>query len=206
MNQRWLSRNGTNDLILIFGGWALGAAPFAGLIGGADVLFVDDYAQLDDPLPDLEQYDQVDLIAFSFGVASAGHWLAQTGFRPNRMVAVSGTLRPADPEHGIAPDMIRATADNLTESSFAKFCRRAGLDGPAPEIDIAAAQAELLAVIDRGDAPHAAFDRIWIPERDRVIPTLAQEAAWADQLDAVRRIAAPHVPFRGGQSWQEWLS
>ncbi|WP_170429237.1 pimeloyl-ACP methyl esterase BioG family protein [Ruegeria arenilitoris] len=206
MKQRWLSRNGTNDLILIFGGWALGTAPFSGLVGGGDVLFVDDYTRLDDPLPDLEQYDDVDLIAFSFGVASAGHWLAQTGFRPKRLVAVSGTLYPADSERGIAPDMIRATADNLTESSFAKFCRRAGLDGPAPEIDVFAAQAELHAVIDRGDCPDVVFDRIWIPERDRIIPTHAQEAAWHDQLDAARSIAAPHVPFRRGQSWQEWLS
>ncbi|WP_170464662.1 pimeloyl-ACP methyl esterase BioG family protein [Ruegeria arenilitoris] len=206
MKQRWLSRNGANDLILIFGGWALGAAPFAGLVGGGDVLFVDDYTRLDDPLPDLEQYDHVDLIAFSFGVASAGHWLAQTGFRPKRLVAVSGTLCPADPERGITPDMIRATADNLTESSFAKFCRRAGLEGPAPRIDISAARAELHAVIDRGDCPDVVFDRIWIPERDRIIPTRAQEAAWHDHLDAVRSIAAPHVPFRSGQSWQEWLS
>lgn len=206
MRQRWLSRSGTDDLILVFGGWALGAAPFADLSGGGDVLLVDDYTRLDGPIDDLAQYDRVNLIAFSFGVASVAHWLAQTGYRPHRLIAVSGTLCPANAERGIAPDMIRATADQLTENSFTKFCRRAGLEGLAPAIDAGAARAELHAVIERGDAPETAFDRIWIPQRDRVIPTRAQEIAWATQQSAVRSIPAPHIPFRSGQSWEEWIA
>ncbi|MFY2825556.1 pimeloyl-ACP methyl esterase BioG family protein [Ruegeria sp. MALMAid1280] len=206
MKQQWLSRSGTEKVLLVFGGWALGPAPFKGLSGDADVLFVDDYTRLDNPLSDLAQYDRVTLIAFSFGVASAAHWLSQTGIQPARRVAVSGTLSPADAEHGIAPDMIRATADQLNTASFAKFCRRAGLAGPAPEIDIDAARAELFAVIARGAAPDHKFDRIWIPQRDRIIPTRAQQAAWAGQQVAVREISAPHVPFAAGQNWKEWIA
>lgn len=206
MRRRWLSRAGTKDLILVFGGWALGATPFAGLTGDGDVLLVDDYRRLDDPLQDLAQYDRVSLIAFSFGVASAGHWLAQTGFRPDRLIAISGTLSPAEAETGIAPDMIRATADQLTADSFDKFCRRAGLDAAPPEIDIDAARAELFAVIERGSAPRHRFDRIWIPQRDRVIPTRAQEAAWTSQQHAIQSIPTPHVPFRSGQTWSEWVT
>lgn len=206
MKRQWLTRTDRADLTLVFGGWALGTAPFNGLTGGGDVLFVDDYTQLDDPLPELAQYDRVELLAFSFGVASAAHWLDGTGLRPDRLVAVSGTLFPADADRGIAPDMIRATADQLSDDSFARFCRRAGLGGPAPALDIETARAELYAVIDRGSAPETTFDRIWIPERDRIIPTKAQEVAWASQPDAIRRIQAPHVPFRDGQSWAEWLT
>ncbi|MCG7522175.1 pimeloyl-ACP methyl esterase BioG family protein [Ruegeria sp. Ofav3-42] len=206
MKQRWLSRSGTDDLILVFAGWALGAAPFTGLSGGGDVLLVDDYTRLDEPLDDLTQYDRVNLIAFSFGVASAAHWLTQSGFRPYRLIAVSGTLCPADAERGIAPEMIRATADQLTENSFTKFCRRAGMEGPVPAIDVDAARAELHAVIERGDAPEMAFDRVWIPQRDRVIPTHAQEVAWTSQQSAIRSISAPHIPFRSGQSWEEWIA
>lgn len=206
MKQRWLSCSGTEELILIFGGWALGVAPFAGLAEDGDVLFVDDYHDLGNPLSDIAQYDRVNLIAFSFGVASAAHWLAQTGFSPDRLIAVSGTLFPADPARGIAPDMIRTTADNLTEASFAKFCRRAGVNGPVPEIDPEAVRSELHAVIDRGNAPEVAFDRIWIPQRDRIIPSSAQQAAWAHQQSSARGIDAPHVPFRDGQSWREWIA
>ncbi len=190
----------------MFGGWALGAAPFAGMTGDQDVLLVDDYTRLDDSVPVLAEYDRVCLMAFSFGVASAAHWLNQTGFRPTRLVAVSGTLFPADAQRGIAPDMIRATADQLTTDSFTRFCRRAGLETAAPQIDFDAARNELHAVIARGPAPAYKFDRIWIPQRDRIIPTRAQEAAWVSQQDAIRSIPAPHTPFRAGQDWAGWIT
>ena len=205
MRHQWLARSDRSDLILVFGGWALGPAPFDGLTGGENVLLVDDYRSLTDPMPDLEHFARVDLLAFSFGVASAAHWLASSHIRPDRLIAVSGTLHPASAEFGIAPDTIRATADQLTEPSFAKFCRRAGLTDSPPELNIENAQAELHAIIQRGSAPNPGFDRIWIPDRDRVIPTAAQAAAWASQSDKIKRISGPHVPFESGQNWAEWL-
>ncbi|NHF72038.1 pimeloyl-ACP methyl esterase BioG family protein [Paracoccus xiamenensis] len=192
-------------MILVFGGWALGPAPFLRLSGGQDVLFVDDYRQLDDPLTELRAFDHITLVAFSFGVAAAAHWMSMTGTRPARSVAISGTLFPADPERGIAPDIIRATAEGLSAASFAKFCLRAGLGSPAPDLDIESARTELLSVLDRGPAPETAFDRIWIPQKDRIIPTAAQELAWTRQREAVCHIPGPHVPFRVGQSWAEWI-
>ncbi|CUJ98965.1 hypothetical protein RUE5091_01987 [Ruegeria denitrificans] len=206
MKQRWLSRTGTAEVQLVFGGWALGPGPFQCLTGNADVLFVDDYTRLDEPLSDISNYDRVTLIAFSFGVASAAHWLAQTKVRPDRLIAISGTLHPADVERGIAPEIIRATADQLSSASFAKFFRRAGLDGSPPEIDIDAARTELYAIIKRGPAPDHKFNRIWIPQQDRIIPTPAQQAAWAEHQDAVRTVPTAHVPFAKGQSWQEWIA
>ena len=204
MRCRWLARGGSPDLILVFAGWALGVAPFAGLTGAVDVLLVEDYTTLDE-LPELAGYDRVSLLAYSFGVASAAHWLAEIGVKVDRKVAVAGTLYPADAEKGIAPETVCATAEGLTPATFAKFCRRAGLDVPAPEVDIDAARAELLAIADRGDAPDPGFDRVWIPTRDRIIPTRAQQAAWAGHSD-VREVAGGHVPFRAGQTWQEWLA
>lgn len=206
MKTQWLSRKGRDVLILVFGGWTLGPRPFQGLSGAQDVLFVEDYRELDDPLPDLNAFDQIVLMAFSFGVASAAHWMNMTGFRPVRCVAVSGTLFPADEKRGIPPERVRATANGLTKQNFAKFCLRAGLEGPTPYIDIEVAQAELLAVIGRGPAPVTRFDRIWIPQKDRIIPATAQEAAWAGQHAAIRHVPGPHVPFRAGQSWAEWIT
>ncbi len=206
MKKQWLARSGTADLILIFGGWALGSAPFQQLSSDHDQLFVDDYIRLDDPLHETSDYDRVTLVSFSFGVVSAAHWVNDFNVRPTRLVAIGGTLYPADPRWGIAPEMIRATADNLTEASFSKFCRRAGLGMPVPILDVPQARAELNAVIARGPAPELSFDRIWVPQRDRIIPTSAQEAAWKDQASVVRGVDAPHVPFHKGQNWTEWCS
>lgn len=206
MKHRWLTQSDQPDLVLVFGGWALGAAPFEGLTGAGNVLLVEDYTSLDDPLPDLTRFERVDLLAFSFGVASAAHWLATSNFCPDRMVAVSGTLHPASAQYGIAPEMIQATADQLTVASFAKFCRRAGLSGDPPALDADAARAELHAIIHRGSALDPGFDRIWVPDRDRIIPSLAQNAAWSSQPDVVRSVSGPHVPFKSGQNWAGWLA
>jgi biotin synthesis protein BioG len=206
MKKQWLARSGTADLVLIFGGWALGPAPFQQLSSDHDQLFIDDYTRLDDPLHETSDYDRVTLVSFSFGVVSAAHWMNDLNLRPTRLVAIGGTLFPADSHRGIAPEVVRATADNLTDANFAKFCRRAGLGMPVPILDVTQARAELNAVIARGPAPELSFDRIWIPQRDRIIPTSAQEAAWQDQASVVRRVDAPHVPFQKGQNWAEWYS
>ena len=53
MRHQWLAQSDDSKLTLVFGGWALGSAPFRGLTGGGSVLLVDDYTGLDDPLLDL---------------------------------------------------------------------------------------------------------------------------------------------------------
>lgn len=205
MRRHWLTRNGGAQLTLVFGGWALGPAPFAGLVGATDVLVVDDYRGLDDALPETGDYATVRLLAYSFGVASAAHWLAGHGLTCARKVAVNGTLFPADADRGIAPEIVAATADGLSAASFARFCRRAGLDGRAPEIDFAAAAEELRTIAARRPAPDPGFDRVWISASDRIVPTVAQEMAWG-QSDTVRRIPGPHQPFAAGQTWAEWFA
>ncbi len=205
MKARWLNRSGAPDLILVFGGWALGSTPFAALTGAADVLFVDDYRALNHPTPEISAYETVSVLAYSFGVASALHWLDATRFAPDHLIAVNGTPTPADPEKGIAPELIRATADGLSEASFTRFCRRAGM-AETPEIDIAARREELLAILARGPAKPRRFDRIWIATQDRIIPTAAQRAAWADQSERITEINAPHMPFAPEQTWRDWLA
>ncbi|MEX0365061.1 MAG: pimeloyl-ACP methyl esterase BioG family protein [Ruegeria sp.] len=206
MRTQWLAQDGSAELTLVFGGWGLGPVPFEGLTGAPDVLFVDDYRQIDTDLPETAQYDRVRLLAYSFGVASALHWLAGSGLQAEQRVAVNGTPYPADRTRGIAPEMVAATADGLSPTSFAAFCRRAGHPGTPPDIDIPAAQAELRAIAARGPAPEIPFGRIWISDRDRIIPRAAQDTAWAGQSEAIRHIPTPHQPFRLGQSWEEWFA
>lgn len=206
MRRHWLARNGGPQLTLVFGGWGLGAAPFAGLTGTEDVLVIDDYTTLDAPLLETAQYDHIRLLAYSFGVAAAAHWLSAYKLPLQRLVAVNGTLYPVDKTRGIAPEIITATADGLSAARFAQFCRRAGHALPAPHIDVAMAKTELRAIAQRGPAPPTAFERIWISQQDRIIPARAQEAAWQAQAGAVRRLRAAHQPFAAGQSWQDWFA
>ncbi|MDV7269375.1 DUF452 family protein [Thioclava sp. A2] len=206
MKTHWLCHKGTPDLILAFAGWGLGTGVFAPLASETDVLCVSDYRALDLP-PDLvRRYARVHLLAYSFGVASALHWLARTGVTPARMVAVNGTITPASTKRGIDPAMIEATAAGLTPATLAAFARRSGHSAPPAAPDIPALQDELRRIAARGSAPERPFDRIWISARDRIIPPSAQETAWEAQSAKITRIDTPHQPFRAGQRWEDWFA
>lgn len=205
MKGEWLQRNGADDLIVVFGGWALGAAPFAHLRGTAEVLLLSDYRTLDFDTEALAPYVRRSLIAYSFGVAAAGHALASAELIFDRKVAVCGSLHPADEHFGIPPERVRQTADQLTEASLRQFARRAG--SPLLEqSDVPALRDELHAVIARGPAPDPGFDRIWLGHRDRIFPPENLEAAWRDQADQVRWLEAGHNPFPSFTTWSEVLA
>ncbi|WP_298966641.1 pimeloyl-ACP methyl esterase BioG family protein [uncultured Roseibium sp.] len=206
MRLHWLRKSGSARLILAFGGWVLGPSIFRNMTGSEDVLFVEDYRQLDLDPGFIETYDEVYLLAYSFGVVSALHWLANVQWKPARLVAVNGTAYPADREKGIPPELLKAAADGLSVSSLARFTRRCGSASPPAEFDIKAAREELHFIADRGPARELPFDRIWISTGDRIISAHAQEAGWARQRSVVRHIASFHQPFNQGQSWGDWFN
>ncbi|MCA8884350.1 MAG: DUF452 family protein [Rhodobacteraceae bacterium] len=207
MRIQWLTQTGTAaEVIVVFGGWAVGPDGLRHLGGAQDVLFVDDYRDLDGDLPDLSAYRTRRLIAWSFGVAGYGHWQAARRIDPfTRKTALSGTLTPVDRLRGIPPAVVAKTRDTLSDTSFAAFLARCyGAPCPDPaDLDIAARQAELSAVAARGPAPDPHFDCIVIPSRDRIFPPASMARAWADQAARVVAIDAPHAPFALWHLWDD---
>lgn len=206
MHVRWLQHNGHSDLIVIFGGWALGAEMFKHLTGTADVLFLDDYRDLDGP-PDLSTYERRTAVAYSFGVAAFAHLDEITRDQFDRTVAINGSPAPVDRKLGIPPVIFQKTLDSLSEESFQSFAALCfGENQPHMPIDVSARAAELEAVQTRGPADCPRFDRIWISQNDRIFPPQNLARAFADQQDAIRTIDAPHVPFSAWDRWQEVLA
>lgn len=200
----WLKRGGAAEVIVIFGGWAVGPRVFDHLSGAQDLCFAHGYSDLAEDLPDLASYDRLCLLAWSFGVASYAHW--QVG-RPdpfNRKVAVNGSLDPVSRETGISPVAMKKTIEAVSAESFKVFLKRA-FDVPPPigEFDVCARRAELVSVMERGAAPEISFDRIWISSRDRIFPPANLERAWKGR--PTKLIDAPHAPFAEFQCWDELL-
>ncbi|MFS4582590.1 pimeloyl-ACP methyl esterase BioG family protein [Phaeobacter sp. C3_T13_0] len=205
MDIRWLKRNNAADVIVVFGGWAIGPEVFPHLDGLQDVVFVNDYTEIDAELPDLSGYREVSLLAWSFGVASYGHWQAGRDDPFHRKVAVNGTLTPVDDALGIPVQVMEKTAETLSSASFSQFLRRAFNARQAPiDIDVTARRAELQAVAMRGAGPDTDFDLVWISAQDRIFPAENQRRAWAGQT--VREREAPHAPFATFSTWQEVLT
>lgn len=202
MEIRWLKQNKAADVIVVFGGWAVGPDVFAHLAGPQDLLFASDYRNLDAELPDLSGYQSVTLVAWSFGVAAYAHWQKDRTDPFDRKIAVNGTLAPVDEARGIPPAVLAKTAEGLSEQSFAQFLRRT-FNAPQPprSIDVEARRAELHAVAARGAAPAVTFDQVWLSGRDRIFPPVNQHRAWVGAT--LRELpTAAHAPFDQFDSWK----
>lgn len=202
MEIRWLKQNKAADVIVVFGGWAVGPDVFAHLAGPQDLLFASDYRNLDAELSDLSGYQSVTLVAWSFGVAAYAHWQKDRPDPFDRKIAVNGTLAPVDEARGIPPAVLAKTAEGLSEQSFAQFLRRT-FNAPQPprSIDVEARRAELHAVAARGAAPAVTFDQVWLSGRDRIFSPVNQRRAWGRAI--LRELpTAAHAPFDKFDSWQ----
>lgn len=205
MQVEWLHHSGTADeVIVVFGGWALGIAPIAHLQGEQDVLFVQDYRDLDTSLPDLSGYRSATLIAYSFGVASYAHWQTNHPNAFTRKVAINGTLTPVNRATGIPPVAMRKTIETLSPKAYQLFLSRCyGAAQEEIQIDVVASKDELLAIEARGDAPLVTFDRIWVAAKDKIMPAANQLRGWQGQEGRIRQIDDPHVPFARWSTWNE---
>ncbi len=205
MEARWIRQAGAAEAIVVFGGWAVGPDAFAHLAGPQDLLFVADYRNLDAELPELTSYKRVSLMAWSFGVASYGHW--QRG-RPDpfaRKVAVSGSLTPVNRLTGIPPVAMARTVQALDHASYQQFLSRVfNATQPDTALDVCDRRAELNAVALRGDAAEPGFDRVLIAKGDRIFPPQNLRRAWAG--GPLREIDGPHAPFAQFETWEDLLA
>ncbi len=203
MQTKWLKQSDADEIIVIFGGWALGPAPFAHLTGPQDVLFVDDFRSLA-PLPDLSHYHRITVVAYSFGVTAFCHWRAAHDLKIDHCVAINGSPAPIDRKQGIPPVIFQRTHNGLTQDSYQDFRTLCfGAAQPEQIIDVDACKEELAAVQSRGPAAAAPFDKVILSTQDRIFPIANLRRAWADH--APIEIEAPHVPFQKWTSWDEVL-
>lgn len=203
MQHQWLKRTPeASQVIVIFGGWAIGAEAFAHLKTTADILYVSDYRDLAADLPEVQHYETRVLVAWSFGVASYCHWQQGRVDIFDRKIALNGSMTPIDRLSGILPRNMQKTIDTLSFESFQIFLTRCyGQEQPHQPIDVSARKAELIAVQTR-DYTNAAqnWDKIWISRHDKIFPLTNMQRAWPQRLNV---LDGPHVPFAAWTSWDE---
>lgn len=206
MKSLWLQREGRDALIVVFGGWALGPAPFAHLHGTQDVLFMDDYRRLDTPIEEIKAYSRCYLVAFSFGVAAAARWMSLYGDVFHRKVAINGTLYPTDARRGIPAARVRATARRLSPENLSRFVERCGAPPLQMSADIERLREELLGVCAWSSDASASFDTVWLSLDDRIFPPANMECAWQESAVTPIHIHGPHAPFSRWREWEELLA
>ncbi len=191
MEISYLTDAASSRLLLIYAGWSTDASAFASLTcPGYDIAVAWNYSELTAPALK-RNYDEVVLIAWSLGVKAAE--LTAGALPLTLTMAVNGTPTPVSDVAGIPEAIYRATADELTEQSLAKFRRRMGASGlPRGARTVESLRNELLAFPTGGPAPFR-WDRAVISDNDRIFPPANQEAAWNGRTEIVR-IPGPHMP------------
>lgn len=206
MKQEFIAHAGNSRLIIFFAGWGVDAAPFATLARpGYDILVLFDYRTLDfDHLP-IAGYDEICVIAWSFGVPAAARFidLHQATLPITRCVAVGGTLIPVDDRCGIPEAIFSGTLRGLDERNLRKFYRRMCGSGEAFSAFCATSVSrrvdeladELRAIHARGAAEvdPLLFDSVYITAADAIIPPANQRNAWASHVN-LHEIDSPHLP------------
>ena len=218
MNHLWLHRRRTSLCLVFFAGWGMDAHPFAPLAsGGVDVCLLSGYRDVVAPtLPELRDYDEVVVLAWSFGV-----WMAaRVCGRPFQaacadMIALAGTLKPVDDRLGLAPERFDAILADFDESALAAFYQ-AMFDDPAhhalflqhrPRRGLDSLEAELAflrRVSLKAPAPPDIFSRRVVTGRDRIFSGRNQSRAWG--REKARVLPWPHFPFYRFSTWAELLA
>ncbi len=222
MMAQWINWSGSAELLIFFNGWGMDARPFSRLDSSRlDVLMFYDYSNLEMPCDITaltKEYSTCHLAAWSLGVWAAASALSGKPIQFASAVAINGTLRPIDAEHGIAPEIFQGTLDSWNAVTRKKFYRRmcvslettAAFRALEPKRDAESQQQELAAIQQAvlRQSPLACrnlFDRAVIGREDRIFPAAAQEKFWTAAVVPCKITAAPHYPFSGLRHWKELI-
>lgn len=199
-----LTQHNSSRLLIFFAGWGMDEKPFARLArtDNYDLVAAYDYGDGRGDDLDASAYDEVMIVAWSFGVIAADRFMAAHPELPfTAKIAINGTLHPADDRLGIPVALFQATLDNLSEASLAKFRRRMcggamaceRFLASAPDRTLQSLRDELI-YIGSLRAAGCKWDKAYISTADRIIPPENQKTAWEQAGVATVTIDAPHMP------------
>lgn len=215
----WLHRHQEPVCLVFFSGWGMDPRPFSPLAaGGVDVCMLSAYRRLELPqLAELHSYEEVILLAWSFGVWMAAQvcpWPLRAAC--SEVIALGGTLQPVDARFGLAPEQFeQMLADFNTEKLHSFY--RAMFDDPAhaelflenlPLASLEELRAELAFLHETSVHTPTALDIFShhvITGRDRIFAGRNQARAWGRQA-TTQTMPWPHFPFYSFGSWGELLA
>lgn len=190
MKHKFVKREGSRRLLLIFAGWGTDSGQYAHVSRpGYDTLVVWDYRDLGIDWSIVADYNEIALIAWSMGVYAASMSIHSIRHLITAMIAVNGTMTPVDNLRGIPVAVYEGTAAGLNERSLKKFYRRMCGDretaerflATEPGRDAAELVEELRSIYPEpwfANPKVADWDIAVIGRDDAIFPACNQQRAW----------------------------
>lgn len=219
----YLRKNNSDNLIIFFCGWGMDETPFSILKSDCDVLFVYDYKETDFPPFDFSQYKNIKQLSFSYGVYAGAIAKLPLDIHIEKSVAINGTLLPVDNTFGVPVKQFELT-EKMDSQSVIKFRQRLFGGSKAEEhfnlfeqhLPRRSAQScteELIGMktyVPFNIAEHKKFDKIYIANHDRCVPTRNQKNFWNNlyknqHCPDIIELETGHFPFYNYESLDEIL-
>lgn len=206
-----LQNNDSDEIIVLLDGWGMDETPYTPLKSTKDILFVNDYSELEFDF-DFSKYKRKILITFSAGVFMAGY-LKDRLPKFDLTIAINGVLNPFDKTIGLPEEMF-SRMENITFENALEFRRYLISDKShlekfnrfQPHRDLKSSQNELAALkkyfqnkVDYG------FDKIIIGKDDKIIPYENQLIAWKKHNN-IRTMEAGHFLIYNFNSFDEIIN
>jgi len=115
-------------LILFFNGWGVPKETFNFLIrDNFEMKIIDLKEQID--LEKLKKYEEINVIAWSFGVYNASKQLESLDKKfLNKVIAINGSTEAIHKRYGISPMIFDQTLKNLNINTYLEFMKNTGLN------------------------------------------------------------------------------
>jgi len=212
MQSHWLNKQNNDKLIIFFAGWSFDYKPFEFLnCEDFDVLMFYDYN--DFHLPEISQYKEYYLIAWSMGVFTA-YQLHDKLPDFTKKLAVNGTPFPVDDEFGIPQKPFILTLRHAKTGLEGKFYQNIFIN--QQEFDryltnpvgrsIDNRVSELSSLYDKIKLTEKSYetyyDKALVSSNDKIIPTKNQMNFWQNKTETIQ---SGHFPFYNFKSWNEIL-
>lgn len=195
LHKAFASSPDTRRVLLFFSGWGFPGEKLGVTVPGYDAFTLWDYTESEregiNPEELITGYDEVVVVAWSFGVKVAADFLHETKARVTRTIAVNGTETHIHDTKGIPSAIFAGTLEGLNERNFLKFMQRAcGSMAEGKEFSLAikpVIQSSDITLLHKelklfGSLPAETTDYPWsmaiIGADDRIFPADNQCEAW----------------------------
>lgn len=211
--KQFLLSNNSDELLIFFCGWGLDEKPFREFNSNCDVLFLYNYSNLELNF-DFSKYSKIGLLAYSYGVFMSSLFKENLP-KIDYSIAINGTLKPIDDEFGIPKKIFELTLENMSLETALKFRKRLfnkdedfqkfNANLPHRLIEDSLAELEFIKKCAH-DFPNQdfKFDKVIISSEDKIYPTKAQRAFWANH-ENLKEIKTGHFPFYQFESFHDTI-
>ncbi|EKO9722515.1 DUF452 family protein [Campylobacter coli] len=196
-----IQNENSQELILVFGGFASHPSHFSHLKSDKNVILFYDYENFDLNF-DFKAFDELFLIAFSMGVCVANKLLKELNFK--QKIAINGTNFGIDKLKGIHPAIFRKTLRNFKLENFkeALFKERKNLTKDFIFKDEKALKIELEKLFDFAltkQEENLLWDKVYSSKEDEIFPPNALKNSFKNLIF----LDEPHFAFFHFKTWDE---